>query len=391
MTDIVTRTLIVKTRGRKYFSCLLGGYQAQLVIDDVTEGLELDRIVTIEAEDLSTKSSYGTTLRFRALQVVGDRSAAEARQIAAARKDAEKWLGYAEDDVAHGLARTNAVRKALELAPAHEHLAERLEGLKDAARQVLAEDTVREAELWLRRAEDDVARGWYRTRAVRETLQRAGDHPHLAERFDALKAEISAGEGGAVAASARPRTTLLTFTPQLGVAQRLNGRLVVYTRVVRQRRIDEDDPSVYGAHVLGAEGDMGVEVEYRDPTPDEQDAWETAAAAERARIAQAKAWQQAVDAIAGSIRAAGDIPAGPVVLDGDKLCGEPDIYGGGSWFVIQPDAIWWVENNGADGDDWSRNNVRTGGAGAIGWRIPTDPGLVDQIIALHQERTHVDR
>jgi hypothetical protein len=48
------------------------------------------------------------------------------------------------------------------------------------------------------------------------------------------------------------------------------------------------------------------------------------------------------------------------------------LYGGGTWVVIEPngDYFWYVKNNGADGDDWSRNNVQTGGAGAIGYRLP---------------------
>jgi hypothetical protein len=55
------------------------------------------------------------------------------------------------------------------------------------------------------------------------------------------------------------------------------------------------------------------------------------------------------------------------------------IYGGGSWVVIEPDEqhFWYVDNNGADGDDWSHNNVQTGGAGALGWRLPyTDEARV---------------
>jgi len=47
-------------------------------------------------------------------------------------------------------------------------------------------------------------------------------------------------------------------------------------------------------------------------------------------------------------------------------------YGGGTWVVIEPgdNYFWYVKNNGADGDDWSNNNVSTGGAGAIGYRLP---------------------
>jgi hypothetical protein len=68
-----------------------------------------------------------------------------------------------------------------------------------------------------------------------------------------------------------------------------------------------------------------------------------------------------------------DVPA-----SGDRL------YGGGDWFVIGAGDLWvWaVTNNGGDGDDWSANNVRTGGAGAIGRRVPATAELIQQIRAL---------
>jgi hypothetical protein len=48
-----------------------------------------------------------------------------------------------------------------------------------------------------------------------------------------------------------------------------------------------------------------------------------------------------------------------------------NIYGGGYWWIInkEKDEIWSIVNNGTDGGDWSRNNVATGGAGAIGERV----------------------
>ena len=58
-----------------------------------------------------------------------------------------------------------------------------------------------------------------------------------------------------------------------------------------------------------------------------------------------------------------------------------DIYGGGSWFVIGEDKIWYVVNNGSDGDDWSHNNVRTGGAGAIGHYVPYSSELEARILS----------
>ncbi len=40
-----------------------------------------------------------------------------------------------------------------------------------------------------------------------------------------------------------------------------------------------------------------------------------------------------------------------------------DIYGGGAWLHMAGDDLYYVRNNGMDGDNWSYNNYRTGGAG----------------------------
>ena len=68
-------------------------------------------------------------------------------------------------------------------------------------------------------------------------------------------------------------------------------------------------------------------------------------------------------------------PSGQVIPIGK---GE-DIYGGGKWFIVNDNEIWLIQNNGHDGDDWSLNNVRTGGAGAIGMRVPYDNELAEKI------------
>lgn len=58
---------------------------------------------------------------------------------------------------------------------------------------------------------------------------------------------------------------------------------------------------------------------------------------------------------------------------------QENIYGGGEWWVIQKEWIWHIKNNGSDGDCWSLNNVSTGGAGAIGRRIPYSEEIADKI------------
>lgn len=78
----------------------------------------------------------------------------------------------------------------------------------------------------------------------------------------------------------------------------------------------------------------------------------------------------------------GEKPAGDNYAKGERVLDTSDIYGTGSWFVISANEIWFVKNNGMDGDDWSKNNVVTGGAGAIGYRIAFDAAIADELRSL---------
>jgi hypothetical protein len=90
--------------------------------------------------------------------------------------------------------------------------------------------------------------------------------------------------------------------------------------------------------------------------------------------------------ISKKIRDTGEYPlAEQINLEGStRILNTQDIYGGGDWFFIGCEWIWYVRNNGGDGDDWSCNNVRTGGAGAIGWRIPYDANIASRLVECEQ-------
>lgn len=55
------------------------------------------------------------------------------------------------------------------------------------------------------------------------------------------------------------------------------------------------------------------------------------------------------------------------------------IGGSGQGFSIQENALWQIVNNGMDGDDWSLNNYKTGGAGAIAKRYQYNERIVGLI------------
>ena len=101
--------------------------------------------------------------------------------------------------------------------------------------------------------------------------------------------------------------------------------------------------------------------------------------------ARRRAIAQRVKEIAREIRETGESPEGLNDPVGDRLFDTQDIYGGGDWFVVGPEHLWHVQNNGMDGDNWSYNNVRTGGAGAIGFRVPASSPLTEELRSLASE------
>jgi hypothetical protein len=179
--------------------------------------------------------------------------------------------------------------------------------------------------------------------------------------------------------------------PAVGTtAKAPNGAFVTVVRTtarwVSQDEVDDNDDFNNG-------GDPYYRITaYCRPATDE----EAAPLKAEAQAAEArKAAQARVREIAAIIEKTGECPTtepiGPndrglnenyrpgFVLKGERLIDSGNIYGGGSWFVIEPDYIWYVRNNGGDGAMWDANNVQTGGAGAIGWRVPANEGLAAEL------------
>lgn len=65
----IEKTMIVKTRGRAWFTGVIGGTKAQLAINDVSTDLPLDSIVTFRG----VRTRYGVTLRFSADEIISVR------------------------------------------------------------------------------------------------------------------------------------------------------------------------------------------------------------------------------------------------------------------------------------------------------------------------------
>lgn len=206
---------------------------------------------------------------------------------------------------------------------------------------------------------------------ILDDLQAQSRAAAAAEREQGRQARASARVATVSARMLYP----LSDRPALNQPVRVGRQAVVFTERGREFRIDEDHPSIYGSHLLGHEGERAAYYYYRPATESETADLE---AAEAAREAARQSAGRVRD-IAADIRHRGERPAGMNDPEGQRYHDTQDVYGGGSWFVVGPDWIWFVQNNGGDGDAWDASNVRTGGAGAIGWRVPYTQELAEKI------------
>ncbi len=88
---------------------------------------------------------------------------------------------------------------------------------------------------------------------------------------------------------------------------------------------------------------------------------------------------QRLQTLADQVQQTGERPPGQHTPQGRRCFNTEDSEGGGNWWIISDQWIWYILNNGMDGDDWSQNNIRTSGAGAIGWRLPRTEALLAQL------------
>lgn len=155
-----------------------------------------------------------------------------------------------------------------------------------------------------------------------------------------------------------------------------------FVHFVREEGCDEQD-TVYGNILCGwfttkpreVEKILGIRedltLDYRDKVKKEK---------EKQKMEKVGRRNELKEIIFSYFEDMGEKPVDVVLsdLNGDVL--EPkeygwNVYGGGYRFVICDDGLWFIRNNCFDGADWSKNNVRTGSAGAIGLVVPYDESL----------------
>ena len=146
-------TVKILKKGRKYWAAATDpkGWACKVVINEVSKDLKPGQIVSLDAEDVGTKTRWGSTYIYEPSAIATPELIAH--QLALA--DARKWLGYAEGDAAKGWDHSNAISKTLDLAAdAYPEIADRLTALRQKVAENKAANAakvacVRELACWI--------------------------------------------------------------------------------------------------------------------------------------------------------------------------------------------------------------------------------------------------
>jgi len=341
--------------GRKWIDVSVSGkvsnYNAQLLINEITETLTAGDKAEIECKFENKSSGYGKKYFLYPLTDEEKAAAAAAATVAAAAAEVKAeakandyrnrkindYIGYVRNAAKEGRAYDNGV------------------------------DKLKEWGAWTDEIKTE----------IKETIASA----------KAAKEEQKAAEDAKYANINLPAYNGFNGKPKAGVI------------IVQKGRVYEVVSSFYNSHDGWSFGVLNEEfysVKAIDVTETARGAAKLAELAEReaAKVAEkaAEVAEKArIDAIIAEIKDNGERVKGDHVdmPDGEVIYDSFDNYGGGERIIKTADgAMWYIKNNGADGGDWSPNNIRTSGAGAYGWVLyppePVKPTKSDIFRAAHK-------
>jgi hypothetical protein len=358
-------SLRIEKRGRKWLEATTDrGTRVRVEINEISQDWQPGQSVAAWVRWEAEYSRYGSR---HSLYPVGPEAAQAREREAALRRGEERgWITeeWAERIRKEGSPEERARLAALKARVAERRRAERME----RALGILEElEALAQGGFWPDR----------KAEKIRELVGEALD-----ERLEAAR---RAYEGARAARAAQETQKVRYLVPLYGsyplhTPVRLpDGRVVVFEGEGKVVRISENDPSAWGAHLLGHEGERGFFQYGRLATPEETAALE---AKEQAAREAARLRRERLEFLRGLWRevAQGEnlLPHAP---SESPFRGETETiswdrsaapYGTEFYLVLEvdPEGRHWlyaVSRNGADGDDWSLSNTRYG----ITWRRPS--------------------
>lgn len=361
-------------KGRKWFQAVdEKGYKAQIEINEHSENWEVGKTYkfpcSIEVEQYKQHKKINV-FPSGSGKVIEFKSPADNKE-----NEFNRWLGYVKENAeTKGYLYEKGVEKIRELRPGDE-TEELITKYKNIANFVQGKvwlgyikNTIQEKEDWYLKGEK-VVFGKY------GLLLEAGDEEkanELLEELNILKDKLSEIEKKKQAEKGYELYSPDGFnTGQVVRLKRQDMPEFLYVKDVKEHYYAEDGYS-FG---VGAESGYVYTAICRQATEEEVTVFK---AEEEKRLQKRKAIRK-LDRIKQEIQKRGERSEGLNIVEGKRMFDTQNIHGGGDWLVITEKDVWYIQNNGRDGDDWSRNNVKTVGAGAIGWRVDFKEEIINEL------------
>lgn len=395
-------------KGRKWFQAEEAekGFKAQIEINELSKDWIEGQVIQFEGRFEKQISGGYTKVYIYPCTQEQKEEHKEAVAREKEQKEIEKWLGYVEKNATEYVYQ-NGVEKLRGMNLNNKQKAR----LKAAIQKGTINSSKKRIRDYFRYIKNSVSEGrWYEKgeTVILEELEilkkYCEDTTEYEGKLAALKAEYVEIKEQKEIEDAKRYFTIQTVSEYKGdgykggeIVRFCDGRL---GKVVKVWRYYEEDTLSLGylcdgGWLIFAKCDTyAVTEEEKKQFEEKERAYEEEKELRKRISEKKKEIRNTVNELACHIMENGECPEGKgILVDGEILYDTFDIYGAGQRIVINGSFVWILRNNGADGDDWSLNNIRTGGAGAIGHKMQvnyTCKVYIEKIKQLKEELKHLE-
>jgi|WetSurMetagenome_2_1015567.scaffolds.fasta_scaffold03660_2 hypothetical protein len=377
--------LEIISQGRKYFKVVNPGktFQMDLYINDSSKNFKPGDKITINALKHKEENKYGVKIQIYPISDNEIEEIKEKSNTEINKKELDRWMGYVREAANKGYIYDKGVERLKQLGI--NKVEELLKELKEIHVKVRNKKDIEKINNYLEYMKEAADKGYVYEKGL-QTLKILGieNYPEKKEKLnkilDSIKEKKQEQENKNKEEGRGKSIFPDSKSPQLNIPIKSGNSIIVYEKQGKSFKIDENMPSIY-FETLGHEGEWGSYYYYRKATEDEIKQYNEKQEKIKKENEIKNNFNQAKEKIEKLIQDKGEYfkSEQQINLKGTVYFDTMNIYGGGSYLLIDDNKeyIWNVENNGMDGDNWSKNNIRTGGAGAIGYRIKFEGDVKD--------------
>jgi len=378
----------VKSKGRKWFKISFPGkdYVFNMEINDLTKDYKVGDNIFINAAKETVSNKYGSKTTFFPISAADKdeiraegKIKKEAYQKEKNRKEIDRYMGFIRNARDEGYFYKNGYEKIKALGAMEDpEIKKEIDSIIIAVTEIKKAEKIKQYMGYLK---ESAEKGYLNKNAVSKLKEFGVEDSKYAEEFKNIK--ISTQEKVKKEKKGKMLYPLYN-SPQTGIPVKKGEKIIVYENSGQAFRINENHPSVFGSHLLGHEGEQGAYFYYRDANESEIKEYEEKEKKVKQKQEERAVYEKTMDSLTSFIQKNGEYPEGSNSIQGEEYLDTFNIYGGGKKILRDNGYIWFIKNNGMDGDDWSRNNVKTSGAGAIGWKIKETPELISKIESIKE-------